>query len=708
MTAAPANIQKLAFACLQAHHQRAETDWNVTEITCEEVFLRTPADRSRVCTSKENGGKGVYMDQEQRTGGTRMSREQRKRLKQRARRSVKLHYGVMLSVCLLAILLGTEFTGSLDFLKVQTPTDIKVEREVLEESEFGIEQNNVWKVVTEVLAGNVEQGTQDADRLTQEAIQKNQASGERVLGRTNGVLANLVNDLTSGLFFVKFVKGFYRLGFSQGAILFIVSVLVLSVGVGFWFLVKNVYRAAGRRVFLECRTYEKVSLQRLLFFLRSRRWVNACVNMLMQYVLYILWSLTVVGAAVKRYSYFMVPFIVAENPEISWRDSITLSRRMMDGHKWECFLLELTFVPWKILGIATLGLTDFFYINAYKTATFAEYYAHLRALAKKANLAGSVLLNDTYLFERAERSVLAAAYADMMLQGVGAVSVPLTGVRGFMERNFGVVMYSRAEEMKIWEAERHQLAEEEMEEILNRHAYPDRLSPNPIHRRSNHFEKLHYMRHYTISSLVLMFFIFSFVGWLWEVNLHLLSSGRFVNRGILQGPWLPIYGSGCVMILLLLYRLRRKPLKEFAATVVLCGIVEYFTSYFMEMIYHTRWWDYSGYFLNLNGRICAEGLFVFGVGGFAVVYLAAPAIDNWLRRLKPKLCVTLCAVLLMLFACDEVYSSAHPNQGAGISTSATTMQKAGDAQDTDSMQAAAVPGIEDTQAAGDAPSAAAD
>ena len=410
------------------------------------------------------------------------------------------------------------------------------------------------------------------------------------------------------------------------------------------------------------------------------------MNMLMQYVLYILWSLTIVGAAVKRYSYFMVPFIVAENPEISWRDSIKLSRRMMDGHKWECFLLELTFVPWKLLGIATLGLTDFFYVNAYKTATLAEYYARLRRLAKEENLAGSAFLNDTYLFEKAERGVLSSVYADMVLQGVGAVPMHLRGVRGFIERNFGVVMYSRAEETKIWEAERHLLAEEAMEEIMNRHTYPDRLSPNPIHRQSNHFEKLHYMRHYTVSSLVLMFFLFSFVGWLWEVNLHLLSDSVFVNRGIFVGPWLPIYGSGCVMILLLLYRLRRAPLKEFFATVVLCGFVEYFTSYFMEAIPDTLV-GLQRLFLNLNGRICAEGLFVFGVGGFAVVYLAAPAIDNCLRRLKPKLCVTLCVVLLALFVCDGLYSAAHPNQGKGISASSAVMQDAqgtGDTQEMDS------------------------
>ena len=184
----------------------------------------------------------------------------RKQRNQRARRSVKRHYGVMLSVCLLAILLGTEFTGSLDFLKVQRPTDIQLEKEMLEESEFGIEQNGVWKVVTEALEGRLDEGVQDADRLTAEAIKKNEASGEKVLGRTGGVLANLVNDLTSGLFFVKFVKGFYRLGLSQGAVLLLVSILVLTLGIGFWFLVKNVYRAAARRVFLECRVYERVTL----------------------------------------------------------------------------------------------------------------------------------------------------------------------------------------------------------------------------------------------------------------------------------------------------------------------------------------------------------------------------------------------------------------------------------------------------------------
>ena len=59
------------------------------------------------------------------------------------------------------------------------------------------------------------------------------------------------------------------------------------------------------------------------------------------------------------------------------------------------------------------------------------------------------------------------------------------------------------------------------------------------------------------------------------------------------------------------------------AIVVLCGVVEYFTSYYLEVTQGKKWWDYSGYFLNLNGRICAEGLLVFGVGGMAIVYALA-------------------------------------------------------------------------------------
>lgn len=77
-------------------------------------------------------------------------------------------------------------------------------------------------------------------------------------------------------------------------------------------------------------------------------------------------------------------------------------------------------------------------------------------------------------------------------------------------------------------------------------------------------------------------------------------------------------------------------------TMVVCGGIEYLTSYVLELINGKRWWDYSGYFLNLNGRICAEGLLVFGVGGLVIIYVLAPLLDNLVQRMNHKLLVVLC------------------------------------------------------------------
>jgi uncharacterized membrane protein len=138
---------------------------------------------------------------------------------------------------------------------------------------------------------------------------------------------------------------------------------------------------------------------------------------------------------------------------------------------------------------------------------------------------------------------------------------------------------------------------------------------------------------------------------------------------MLHGPWLPIYGSGGVLVFILLKKLREKPVCEFCAIVILCGFVEYFSSYFMEIAHDgQRWWNYSGYFLNLNGRICAEGLLVFGLAGMGGVYFLAPLFDNLFRKINHKLLITVCVAISLLFVADTVYSSKNPNTGKGISS----------------------------------------
>lgn len=174
------------------------------------------------------------------------------------------------------------------------------------------------------------------------------------------------------------------------------------------------------------------------------------------------------------------------------------------------------------------------------------------------------------------------------------------------------------------------------------------------------------VRYDSFWAMVMIFFTMSLTGWLWEVCFHLLSEGGFVNRGSLHGPWLPIYGYGSILILKLPQKLRRKPLLEFLAIVLLCGCVEYYISWFLEQIYGMRWWDYSEYLLNLNGRICVEGLLAFGIGGMAIVYFYAPLLDRLFRRIPKRMLVPLCLALILLFCADQIYSGRSPNLGEGI------------------------------------------
>lgn len=167
--------------------------------------------------------------------------------------------------------------------------------------------------------------------------------------------------------------------------------------------------------------------------------------------------------------------------------------------------------------------------------------------------------------------------------------------------------------------------------------------------------------------MVMIFFAMSLTGWAWEVCLHLIANGRFVNRGFLHGPWLPIYGSGSVLILTLPYKLRKRPLMEFLAIIFLCGCIEYFISWFLEQAYGgMRWWDYSDYFLNLNGRICVEGLLAFGCGGMVIVYVYAPLLEHLYKCIPKRIFLPICLILVLIFCADLIYSCNHPNLGRGI------------------------------------------
>lgn len=595
-------------------------------------------------------------------------------MKRLGRESLKKHYVIFVAACLIAAFLASEFTVSLNFFTAQNyeASYEQVQSDLNGDGTFTIKtkvDSIGWgDVIRIIVEDNVQAGKEMSQEIRQNAIDDSE-NGNPMFGRTRGVLSNIVNQVSSGSIIVTAAAAIGSITGSDNLGILILIIIGALGMFAFWFLIQNTFPVVIRRVFLEGMIYDRVTTQRFVFLLRVKKWLKASWIMFVKYIYYTLWCLTLVGIAVKHYSYFLVPYIAAENPDMTARQAITLSRKMMKGHKWECFVFELSFLGWEALGALTMGIFNILYTNPYKIAAFTRYYAKLREEAIEKGIPGAELLYDNYLYEKAESYVIAAKYPDVikvMEQPEDTVE-KLTGWRGFLARNFGVLLLRREQERAY---ERHQadyVRVHSMIDDVQKEAYPVRLYPIPEEERRKLVRSLNYMRHYSIWSLITIFLSMSVFGWLWEVGMHLVSYGEFVNRGALHGPWLPIYGTGAVLILTVLNRFRRNPALEFGATIVLCGFLEYMTSLVMEIATGgTKWWDYSGYYLNLNGRICAEGLLVFGIGGLAIVYAIAPMIDDLVSRFNEKKVMAVCTVLMVLFLADVIYSQIHPNTGKGV------------------------------------------
>ncbi len=604
----------------------------------------------------------------------------RKEMKADAKKVLKRHYGLFLLLCMVASLLGGEIalSGSVwkgTAIEGSAPTPAAFSQDIL---------MSFVDFTADIARGEQARREQEIREAQERYAEEARRDENAVLGRSRGVFALIVNKLTSGAYFLTLLMGIRSIvGTDSGAVIAMLLgalFLVLFMEV----FVKGVYRTAVLRMFLEGRRYERVPVQRVWFLLRVKKWFHVGMAQLVTSVFLFLWSLTIVGGFLKYYSYYLVPCILAENPAMGTLDAVSLSRRMMKGHKWECFVLELSFFGWELLGMLTFRLSDLFFNVPYKVAVMGEYYAQLRSLGQEKGIEGADLLNDRYLFEKADGRTLAQAYGDVEQAcedmektrrdaeecGEDCPGDPrLKGIHRLLADVFGVAV-GRGRELEALEEERSRRFQlEEDREALEGAVYPTRLHPVSEKRKRKWVVSLNYLRYYSVWSLLMMFFALSFGGWIWEVCLHLITDGEFVNRGALHGPWLPIYGCGSVLMLLLLNRFRKNPALEFILAVALCGSVEYVTSLALELLHDgTRWWDYTGYFLNLHGRICAEGLLVFGIGGMAIVYVLAPFLDGVFRKIPLHALMTAGMILAGIFMADQVYSAVYPNEGEGITS----------------------------------------
>ncbi len=154
----------------------------------------------------------------------------------------------------------------------------------------------------------------------------------------------------------------------------------------------------------------------------------------------------------------------------------------------------------------------------------------------------------------------------------------------------------------------------------------------------------------------ILFIIYSFLGWCMEMVVCFCADKKWVNRGFLLGPICPIYGWGCLIITILLKRYLDDPIVLFVMAVVLCSILEYFTSYIMEKLFKARWWDYSDRKYNINGRICLDNAVLFGALGLLLSYIINPFVVKMLGFVPTLIFNIVAIVLLVLFVVDNVIS----------------------------------------------------
>lgn len=167
-----------------------------------------------------------------------------------------------------------------------------------------------------------------------------------------------------------------NLSFNEAMAILGISVGVLLVIFLIDILLTNPLEVGCRRFFL-VNNDQKAELGELGY--GFKHYGNVVQTMLFKDIFLILWCLLfIIPGLIKMYSYKMVPYILADNPNIGGMEAITLSRKMMDGNKWKVFVMDLTFIGWFILASVTGGLVGIFWTHPYYFSTEAQLYEALR------------------------------------------------------------------------------------------------------------------------------------------------------------------------------------------------------------------------------------------------------------------------------------------------------------------------------------------
>ncbi|MCD7776816.1 MAG: putative ABC transporter permease [Firmicutes bacterium] len=162
---------------------------------------------------------------------------------------------------------------------------------------------------------------------------------------------------------------------------------------------------------------------------------------------------------------------------------------------------------------------------------------------------------------------------------------------------------------------------------------------------------------YTVSTYVLIFFIYCFIGWVWETIIRSANARRYVNSGFLTGPWLPIYGCGAVLMLAASYPANGIPALTFVFGGAAATVMELLTGLTMEKLFAVRYWDYTKYPLNVKGYICLPVTLLWGAFSLLLVYVINPPVEAFMFMLPSYVSIPTALILAVLFVADIIHST---------------------------------------------------
>ncbi len=159
-----------------------------------------------------------------------------------------------------------------------------------------------------------------------------------------------------------------------------------------------------------------------------------------------------------------------------------------------------------------------------------------------------------------------------------------------------------------------------------------------------------------VDNLIISFAVFSVLGYFAEVIYCSIPERRFVNRGFLYGPYLPIYGFGSLIVTIVLDPVSQYPILVFLLSFLLTSVLEYFTSWLLEKLFSVKLWDYSKKRININGRVCLLNSTLFGLLGLFAEYAVQPLLQRGIEAVPPLLRHYAATILLVVFSVDTTLS----------------------------------------------------